>query len=512
VNEASLRFHGVLFDERAEEVQDEPEFFRDFNLDRIVNAVATGRDQYNLKPLFYTRLTNPAAVGFRHDIFHDLRNEALLKSIMSFCMQMRRVREHVATAAKAYYKYEKQGWFLDAVEIYGETVENLLQDLSEGHAASGGLIAFRDYVAGYVAGAAFKKIVVDARKLKSDLSEINYCLLIRGNAVTVQKYEGQADYSAVVEETFAKFKEGAAKDYRVQLTTTTDMNHVEALVVERVALLYPDVFRALEEFSARNESFLDETIAAFDRGIQFYIAWLEFIEKFKRNGLKFCYPKVSKIDKNVSGRDSFDLALADKLVEEKLPIVCNDFVLAGAERILVVTGPNQGGKTTFARMFGQLHYLASLGCPIPGAEASLFLCDELLAHFEREEDVTTLRGKLQDDLIRIHEIFERATSSSIIIINEIFSSTTLEDAVYLARQIIECISQLDAVCVCVTFLDEVASCNEKTVSLVAGVVPENPTLRTYRIEKRPADGLSYSLAIAEKYGLTQKQLRERITV
>lgn len=487
-----------------------PAFFVDLNLDQVVNAICAGRQEHNLKPFFYYPLHDSDSIRYRQEVAKDLEREEIRKHINTFAQKMSMVRRYLGLVGNLYYHYHQAGWFLESAIMYCEAIKGLAEGLSTSELKSRGFLAFREFVNGYRNSEYFQLLDSETTLRKKDLSSVQYSIIIRGSRVGVRKYEAEGDYSEEVERTFEKFKQGAVKDYKVKNIKGSGFNHIEAQILDNVARLYPEIFSALDTYWQKHQNFIDETIRIFDYEVQFYITYLEYIQKMKQAGLKFCYPEVTGEDKEISEVDGFDIALANKLVGESAEVVCNDFYLKGKERIIVVTGPNQGGKTTFARMFGQLHYLACLGCSVPGRQAKLFLFDQLFTHFEKEEKIKNLRGKLHDDLVRVHEILNLATPNSIVIMNEIFNSTTLKDAVFLSKNIMEQIIDLDLLCVCVTFIDELTSLGEKTVSMVSTIVPDNPAMRTFKIIRKPSDGLAYAISIAEKYHLTYRLLKERI--
>ena len=511
-------FYSILFcnKEQYESKREttEPECFKDLNLRQVFSPVLKEKKKFRLEEFFYTMLHEKSTIEYRQNIMRELENDELCtvfdefsKTVYDIGCGMENTREILSSRDDFHNNYVTRGYMLDYADEYCKTVSSLFETLANKNLVSKGLSDFYEYIKEYICSSEFQNLSDRVKKLREEFATVHYCMLIDDGIVKVRKYEGQENHSKQIMNVFDKFKQGDAENYLQKFKEEAMSENIEAAVLKMVSNLYKDIFEDLNGFCRDYIDFEDETIIRFSREIQFYISWLDCVLPLKNDGLSFNYPIICETPDHLYDTDGFDIALAKRLRDK---IVTNDFRLDTPERIIAVTGPNQGGKTTYARAFGQIHFLASLGCCVPGQEAALYMADNIFTHFGREEDVKTFNGKLRDDLVRLKAILSAATEKSIIIINEIFSSTTLSDAVLLGRYMMDSIVSLGAPAVIVTFLDEIASYGAQTVSMMSTVKENDPSERTFKIIRKPPNGLAYAIYIAEKHGLTYEQLSRRI--
>jgi DNA mismatch repair ATPase MutS len=115
--------------------------------------------------------------------------------------------------------------------------------------------------------------------------------------------------------------------------------------------------------------------------------------------------------------------------------VGND-VMADGKDLVIITGANQGGKSTFLRSIGVAQLMMQCGMFVPAESFRANTCRMLFTHFKREEDTTMKSGKLDEELRRMSDILDYLTSNSIVLFNESFAATNEREGSEIARQIV----------------------------------------------------------------------------
>ena len=215
-----------------------------------------------------------------------------------------------------------------------------------------------------------------------------------------------------------------------------------------------------------------------------------------------------------AGKDSamqacglYDLALACAGKD----MVANDTILYPEEKFFILTGPNQGGKTTFARSLGQLVYFAKMGLDVPASSAKMYRFTDILTHFCVEESVETGRGKLREELERLANIMAASLEEGafvFVVINELFTTAANYDACIMGKRVLDHFLAKGSRGIYVTHLSELAGEDPQLVSLRA-MLDENG-MRTFRIDRSRKDAPADAGSLVGKHGLTYGQLKERL--
>lgn len=154
--------------------------------------------------------------------------------------------------------------------------------------------------------------------------------------------------------------------------------------------------------------------------------------------------------------------------------------------LFVVTGANQGGKSTFLRSIGSAQLMMQSGMAVPSASYSAGLCDAIYTHFKREEDENMVSGKLDEELARMDKIIRSITQHSVLLLNESFAATNEKEGSEIARQIVLALHENHISIFHVTHLyDFASSLYEKKIpgALFLRAQRGKGGIRTYRIKK-----------------------------
>ncbi|GLW33773.1 MutS-related protein [Actinoplanes regularis] len=487
----------------------EPGYFADLQLDQLVDAVVIGREEYDLEPAFRLRLLDLSAIERRQSVFADLEDDRLRSAMQAFCDGLARCKRQFASASRIRHQQQSQRWRLNAIAAYVEVIEAVIAALDEAAPSSTGMRAWLEWLRQYRASRAFTAAATGSRTLLADLGALRYTLSISGDEIIASPFAGQDDLSADILAVFERFRSADVAPHRFDLRPGAEMNQLHQAVLNLVVRLFPDVFDRVAHFVDQHRVIGDTVIDLVERELQFALSWLDFIAPMRHAGLPFCVPDVRPA-RRLDVTDSFDVLLAHTLVAAGQRPITNDVALAGDELTLVVTGPNQGGKTTLARTVGQLYHLAAIGLPVPGRSVALHPPDSILTHFDRGDRAGDVRSRLEEEVTRVADLLTKAGARSVVILNEMFSSTTWADAREMSSDVLRTVLDAGAVCVCVTFIDELSRLHPRVVSLVTAIDERDVTRRTFKVARDRADGRAHAIALAAKYGLTQEQLRARI--
>ena len=198
-------------------------------------------------------------------------------------------------------------------------------------------------------------------------------------------------------------------------------------------------------------------------------------------------------------------------------IVTNDVHIGDTGRIGIITGPNQGGKTTYTQMVGLCQVLAQLGLWVPARSACISPVDNIYTHYPVLEQAATGTGRFGEEAQRLSKIFARGTRYSLMLLNESLASTNAGESLYIAQDMVRILRQMGARALFATHLHELAADvdtlnagtpgDSRIVSLVASrAAAGNGVEHSFKIAPGQPMGRSYAREIAAQYGISYDQL------
>jgi hypothetical protein len=399
---------------------------QDLGLDILLNAMAR-QDGFLFEAAMVGLLNGVCetdVIKYRQEVLQDcLRHAAVLREMYAIVVEaLRDERKHYWTGLGRY----PEGTLNHAVEVLGGFVDSLrklrrLADQNIDGFSSQGFSRLFAMLQAELGDDYFAEIGQHLKRLKFNGGVLVSAQLGRGNKATnyvLRKPHRDRGWIARLL--------GQSEGYRYYLPPRDEAGAqaLSTLRARGVNLVANALAQSMDHISSFLQMLRTE--------LAFYVGCLNLYEHLEKLGVPVCFPAPADLGEQIlSFSGLYDVCLA---ISMKPKPVANDLNSAG-KNLIVITGANSGGKSTFLRSLGLAQLMMQSGMFVPASAFSAEVRNGLITHFKREEDVAMESGKLDEELSRMDEIVKRLRPDSMIFMNESFAATNEREGSEIATQI-----------------------------------------------------------------------------
>lgn len=312
---------------------------------------------------------------------------------------------------------------------------------------------------------------------------------------------------------------------RKTVTNDTDINEIDKALFNELERITDRYIRTLADAMATYRNIGFEEIYALETQLDFFSGVVRFIEAAASRKIEMCRPVILPKDKRYCEiKGLFDVAFYKRIsaVEHDKTgdefIVRNDITFDDSASFYILTGANNGGKTTFVRAVGICQLLSQAGLYAPARECKISICDYIYTNFPKEEEVGINSSRFTTEIKEFKEISKTITDQSLLLMNESIQSTTPKECIEIASELVRIFAIIGARGVFATHLTDIAHmCDEinkdedvrsKLLSIVMKS-DEQTGERKYKIVKGLPTEHSFAKTVFDKFGIDISYIRKK---
>ena len=250
---------------------------------------------------------------------------------------------------------------------------------------------------------------------------------------------------------------------------------------------------------ARSSDHVQSYFALLQGELAFYIGCLNLRAALSNRGVPLCFPDPSPttpLELHASALRDPSLAL-----QTKDPVFGND-LKADGKPLIIVTGANSGGKSTFLRSVGLAQLFMQCGCFVAAESFAASVRNGVFTHFIREEDTSMTRGRLDDELARMSQIVDGIGAGAMLLANESFASTNEREGSEIGRQVVRALLDSAVRVVYVThqydFAESFYDSPTRSAALFLAAERDEDGVRNFKITEHEPEPTSYGADLYAK--------------